>query len=354
MAKISICLFILFKAKILQKNVNYSALSLLDIYNLLLYYFIKIKEAKLMLTILLIRKIIQLFIIMFFGFITVKAKILKTGDSIVLSKICLYLLMPCVIINAFQVNFTPELRSGLYLAFGTSVAIHIFLIILGYGLKYLFKFDDVEEASVIYSNSANIIIPLVTAMLGEEWIIYSSAFVTVQIIFMWTHGVQLFSKDSDFNIKKIVFNINIIAIFLGIIMLVSGIRFPSIINEAFSSVADMIGPVAMLITGMLIANMDIKNMLKRKKIYIVILFRTIICPAIILLAIKLTDITALVKNGEKVLLVTFLATATPAASTITQFAQLYNKDSEYAGAISILTTLLCIVTLPVLVYIYLM
>lgn len=307
-----------------------------------------------MLAILLIRKIIQLFIIMFFGFIIVKAKILKASDSIVLSKICLYLLMPCVIINAFQVDFTPELRSGLYLAFSTSVVIHIFLVILGWGLKHILHFNAVEEASAIYSNSANIIIPLITAMLGEEWIIYSSAFVTVQIIFIWTHGVQLFSKDAGFNIKKIIFNINILAIFLGLIMMISGIRLPSIINEAFSSVADMIGPVAMLITGMLIANMNSKNMLKRKKIYIVILFRIVICPVIILFFIKLTNITSLIKNGENVLLITFLATATPSASTITQFAQIYNKDSEYAGAINILSTLLCIVTLPVLVYIYLM
>ena len=57
-------------------------------------------------------------------------------------------------------------------------------------------------------------------------------------------------------------------------------------------------------------------------------------------------------DGKMILLVTFLALLTPAASTVTQMAQVYGEDGEYAGAIGVITTLLCIFTMPVFVFLY--
>ena len=70
-----------------------------------------------MISILLVRKIAQLFLIMILGYLLVKLRILKTEESIVLSKLSLYLVMPAVILSAFQVDFKPEIQAGLILAF---------------------------------------------------------------------------------------------------------------------------------------------------------------------------------------------------------------------------------------------
>ena len=43
---------------------------------------------------------------------------------------------------------------------------------------------------------------------------------------------------------------------------------------------------------------------------------------------------------------------TPSASTLTQMAQVYGKDADYASAINVVTTLLCIVTMPLMVALY--
>ena len=59
---------------------------------------------------ILIKKIFQLFLIMFAGFVIVKAKVLKSDDSMVLSRLTLYLVMPCMILNAFQVDLTDEIK----------------------------------------------------------------------------------------------------------------------------------------------------------------------------------------------------------------------------------------------------
>ncbi|PJI06972.1 MULTISPECIES: AEC family transporter [Clostridium] len=305
-----------------------------------------------MISLLLIRKIVQLFFIMLLGYILVKLKVVKSEESVVLSKLSLYLITPCVIINAFQVDFKNDVRQGLLLALIVSVIIHILLIIIAYLIKNIFKLEEVEIASIIYSNAGNLIIPIVTSVLGAKWVIYSSAFISVQLVFLWTHCKVMFSKEEKLYIRKIILNVNMLSIFCGVFLLISGVRLPGIIHEAMSSVGDMIGPVAMLVTGMIIAGMPFKQFFVHKKIYLVTFFRMIFCPAVIIMLLKFSNAASLVHNGKEILLITFLATATPAASTVTQFAQIYNKDAEYAGAINIMTTILCIVTMPVFVTLY--
>lgn len=305
-----------------------------------------------MISLLLVRKIIQLFLIMILGYLLVKLKVLKSEESVVLSKISLYLVMPAVILTAFQVDFKPEIQEGLLLAFVAAVAIHILLLLIGHGSGKLFKFEEIDVASIIYSNAGNLIIPIITAVLGNEWVIYSTAFVSVQLIFLWTHCKLLFSKEKTPNIRKIILNVNMIAIFVGVLSMLSGIRLPAMLNETMGSVGAMIGPLGMLITGMIVAGMDLKQIFTSKKVYVITFYRMILCPAIILLLLKLSNAGSLVDNGVEILLITFLATVTPAASTVTQFAQVHNKDAEYAGAINIMTTLVCIVTMPIFVILY--
>ena len=67
-------------------------------------------------SILLMEQIIQLFLMIFMGYLIVKVRLVKDEDSKVLSKIILYLIIPCVIINAFQVDYTPQTVKGLLIA----------------------------------------------------------------------------------------------------------------------------------------------------------------------------------------------------------------------------------------------
>ena len=79
------------------------------------------------------------------------------------------------------------------------------------------------------------------------------------------------------------------------------------------------------------------------------IFRILVCPLIVLFLIYMNGIKTSMKY---VLLVVFLACITPSASVITQFAQVYDKDAEYAEAINIVTTVGCLITMPVLVWLY--
>jgi len=303
-------------------------------------------------SLILIKKIAQLFLIMLFGFVIVKSKVLKSDDSMVLSRLTLYLVMPCMILNAFQVDLTDEIKIGLFTAVAVAIVIHIILVIIGWACTEFLHMQVVEVASIVYSNAGNLVIPFVGAILGNEWVIYSCAFLSVQLIFMWTHGIKMFASDSGLNLKKIILNPNMIVIFTGLTLLLLNIKLPVLIAGVISDVGGMIGPVTMLVAGMLTANMDFKKMLSNKRIYLVILFRMLICPSIMLALIKLSGVAHMIPNGYNVLLVTFIATMTPAATSIMQFAQIHNKGAEYASAINIMTTLCCIITMPMLAAVY--
>ena len=79
---------------------------------------------------LLMEQIVELFIMIFMGFAIVKAGIVKDEESKVLSKIVLYLVIPCVIVNAFQVDYTAQTVKGLMIAFVASVILQIILLII--------------------------------------------------------------------------------------------------------------------------------------------------------------------------------------------------------------------------------
>ena len=69
----------------------------------------------------------------------------------------------------------------------------------------------------------------------------------------------MISWEKGINLKKILLNINMISVFLGVILFFTKIRFPEIINNTLSSVGGMIGPLSMIVTGMLIAEVNIND-----------------------------------------------------------------------------------------------
>lgn len=303
-------------------------------------------------SILLMEQIIQLFLMIFMGFLIVKAKLLNSEDSKILSIIVLYLIIPCVIINAFQVDYTPQTVKGLLIALAGSVMTQVILLIVVSILGRVFHLNEVEVASIYYSNSGNLIVPIVMFILGKEWVLYGCVFMSVQLVFIWTHCKKIISRESTYDWRKIVLNINMISIAIGIVLFLTRIHLPAIINNTLSAVGSMIGPASMIVTGMLFAGMDFKQIFANKRVYFVSFFRLIIVPVIALFLIKCSQLSTFSSNGNKLMLIVFLAIITPSASTVTQMCQVYGNDSQYASAINVVTTLLAIVTMPLMVMLF--
>ena len=301
---------------------------------------------------LLFEQIAQLFLCILLGWLLVRFRLLEPEDSRVLSVVCLYLVVPCVIVPAFQIEHTPELIDGLLLALGAAVGIHVFLFAAVALIQRPLRLTPVEQASVIYSNSGNLIIPLVTSVLGQEWIIFGTMFQLVQLFPMWTHGRIILSEDRRLSWKAIFLNVNILSVFAGALLFLTNASLPAVLTGTMESIGAMIGPMSMFVAGMLMGGQDLPAILRIRSIWKVVFLRLIAMPLVILCVLKYSGLADLAPNGDSILLVSLLCACAPAASTVTQMAQVYGYEGDYASAINVASTLLCIVTMPLMVLLY--
>lgn len=305
-----------------------------------------------MVTLLLTEQLTVLFLMMGCGFVLVKTKIVKSRDSKTLSLISVYLIMPCVIINAFQIDYSKEIQDGFLLALFSAVIIHLLLFLICGILGKFLNLTSVEKASLIYSNAGNLIIPLVTSVLGSEWVIYSSGFMCVQTLLLWTHAQSIMQGKTEFNWKKILQNVNLIAIVVGIILFFFHIKLPVILSDTINSLASLIGPVSMIMLGMLLTEVDWKALFTSRRIYLMTALKMLVLPLIMVGCMRILAHHCSLANASTILLISLLATITPSATTITQMAQIYDNHPDYASAINVFTTVVCIVTMPIMVLLY--
>lgn len=303
-------------------------------------------------TLLLTKQIAELFIMILLGFILVKSSLLTKHDSKVLSTVALYIVTPCVIINAFQVQYSQDVKNGIILSFLAAIIVHIIYIVGARMLGKVYTLNGVEKATIIYTNAGNLIIPLVQALLGKEWVVYTTGYILVSTIFIWTHGRMLICEETGFNVKELLKNVNVIASIIGILMFAFKIQLPSLIIETMDSVSATIAPICMIVAGMLIAGMNVKDCLKNKRLYVITFLKMIIFPLFALILLKFTNLSSMAKNGDMILLISLLASVAPTAASVTQIAQIYDADSEYASAYYFITTMLCILTMPFFVWMY--
>lgn len=312
-------------------------------------------EVKMEISILLFWQILSMFLMLLMGFALVKTGLLKAQDSKTLSVLLLYLALPCAILDSFQVEYDSRILRGLMLAFAAAVICHVILLLAAGLLGKALHLTAVEKASVIYSNSSNLIIPIITAVLGPEWVVYSTAYVSVQLLLLWTHGKVLLSGIKGADIRKILTNINLLAVFAGILLFLTGFRLPDVLSDTLHSVGSMVAPASMFIAGMQIAGMRPKQIFGNRRAYGIVCLRMLVFPAVSLLLLRLLKTAAGVfADAQTILLITLLAAITPPASAVIQMSQVYGQDSEYAGVLNVLSTLVCIITMPVTVLLYLM
>ena len=303
-------------------------------------------------TLLLTKQIAELFIMILLGFILVKSSLLTKHDSKVLSTVALYIVTPCVIINAFQVQYSQDVKNGIILSFLAAIIVYIIYIVMARMIGKVYTLNGVEKATVIYTNAGNLIIPLVQVLLGKEWVVYTTGYILVSTVFIWTHGRMLICEETGFNCKELLKNVNVVASIIGILMFALKIQLPSLIIETMDSMSATIAPICMIVAGMLIAGMDVKDCLKNNRLYVITFLKMIIFPLFAVVLFKFTNLSSMAKNGEMILLISLLASVAPTAASVTQIAQIYDADSEYASAYYFITTMLCILTMPFFVWMY--
>lgn len=292
-----------------------------------------------------LNKIISLFLIILIGVYGTKKNIINEEINKGLRRILLEITLPLLVINSFSFEFSAGMGKNVLMSFIYSVA----FMVLGGIISYIFLFHIKGEKKKIlhfanvFSNCGFIGFPIINSLYGAEGVVYTSIFNMVFTIALWTYGIMIFSdKLSKENIKKVLLNPAIIAVYIGIPMMLFKIKLPSFILDTTKIVGDMTAPISMIIVGSILAKVKIKEVFKEGSIYYGSLIKLIIIP-FILIIIKL-----LLKDNSIIINTIIVIQAMPAAAMTSILAADFNKEKEYASIVVFITTLLSIITIPII------
>lgn len=303
-------------------------------------------------SLLLLVEIIKLFLVMVMGYALIKTGKLKAADGKALSVLLVYLILPCVIIHSFQLNAEDQVKQGLLFALIASVVVHLIFIAITTIIRRPLKLIPIEQVSLIYTNAGILVFPLVTALLGPQYVVYPCTYMAVQLTLLWSHGNHLLCGSSSVDLKVIFSNINIVSIIVGAVLFIFQIHLPPIIDQTMASVGNIIGPIGMLITGMAIAEEDLKTIFLRVRSYLTIVLRLIALPLVIIAVCVAVGASGYITDGKNILMTIFIACITPTAAIVTSMAELYDQDPAYSAELCVLSTILSIITMPVILFVF--
>lgn len=291
---------------------------------------------------ILLRQIVIMFLFMMIGVWLFRTERLTKAGSKDLGNVLIYVIMPCVVLNAYMTEFSRERLVGLLWAFGLSVAALLLAMLVSH---VIFKKHPIENFGTAFSNAGFMGIPLVSAVLGTEAVFYTSAFVALLNILQWTYGVFVITRDRrQISAKKIFTNPVLISLVVGILLFLLPIELPSVVTSTVGSIAAMNAPVAMISLGTYLAQTSLRELFTDRTAYISTGVRLILIPLLTLALLWLVP-----EEYMNLKLAVLIVAITPVGSNVAIFAQLHNQNYTQAVKSVCLSTLCSIVTMPLLV-----
>jgi malate permease and related proteins len=149
------------------------------------------------------------------------------------------------------------------------------------------------------------------------------------------------------NWRKILMNTGILSTFTGLVIFLLPIRLPDMISNGLESVGTMTIPLSMMMLGILIAN------IKRKDFFLFMtntyLWKSVMVK-LLLIPLMLLPFAAF-SVPHPLLVIAVLVSGMPSAPTISLYSQKYEADTSFASFGVLITTLLCIITIPFLYFV---
>lgn len=279
------------------------------------------------------------------------ARILKIDDKgqKLLSKMLLYFINPCLIINSFNREFDPSKLKELSFLIIVSFILHIFMI--GLAILFTLKKTDIniiDRLSTVFTNCGFIGIPLIRGVFGDQGVFYLMGYLIVFNILLWTWG--LYQMSSTINVKKIITNPNIIAVFLGLIIFCLPFELPQMIAKPISMIGDMNTPMAMILIGIMFSNFKMEKTYVGKLLKITFVRLILVSFANLFILILINKIFGQsLDNCRTMLFVAYISSMCPVATSVPSVTCIYDKDTSYASLVVSVTSLFSMLTIPAFV-----
>ena len=286
-----------------------------------------------------------MFAIICIGICCYKTKLIPKEGGKYFSSLLLKIVSPIFIFTSYQTEFSQTLLKGLFASFLLSVLSHLLMIIISNILIRKNEKNEyrIERFSSVYSNCGFMGIPLAEGVFGPEGVLYATAYVTVFNFLAWSHGLATikdgFSKKELLNVIK---SPVIISITIGVVFYILNIRLPEIIEKPLEYIGSMNTPLAMIVSGITIAQSNFIKIIKNKRVFLITFFRLILIPIIII------PLMSFIPANRIAYMTVMLSVCSPTATIGILFAIEHDKNAVYASEIFAASTVLSAVTMPIM------
>ena len=285
-----------------------------------------------------------MFIMIAAGMILKKVGIIGEEGKNNLTDLVIFLILPSNIIKSFMVEFSMDIMFTFAGVLLISILIQVLCTVLGHILYNRMELPKKKclQYGTICSNAGFLGNPVAEGVFGTMGLTLASIYLIPQRIVMWSAGISVFTESPDRKTlaKKVITHPCIIACIIGILLMVSQIQLPGFLTAAIQTLSSCNTALSMMVIGMILADINMKNMIDKKVFYFT-LIRLILIPVLVYIPCELFHIDSLITG------VCVLLAAMPAGATTSILASKYNGDAEFATNLVIVSTLASLITTPI-------
>lgn len=297
---------------------------------------------------IMVVQIVAMFMMMAVGAVCFKAGFITKEGSRVLTNISCYVSMPAVIVRALATKFDPTVAANMLSMVVVTCILMVVSIVVA-RVAYGADGNRVAQVGIIVSNMGFVGIPLVDHVVGPDYVIYISAVIAAQVLFIWTYCVWLISGDAkDVSVKKIVTNPTIISVVIGFAMFLCSYELTGVLGSFVDGIANLNTGVGMLLLGVFLAQSDLRSLICTRSIYKASALRLLVVTGISAVVLAFTPLSIACKA------VVLIAFAAPCGTISCMFSQLFGGDYRYGSGLVTISTLLSLITMPLMLMLGLM
>ena len=291
-----------------------------------------------------ISKVGVMLLLILVGYVVSKRGMLTDRGTSEVNTLLLQIVTPCLIVNSFLTSEDSLSAGELLLSVGTS-ALAIGLSIL---LSRCFFRKEPEgrkkvlQFAAAFSNSGFMGLPLVEGIVGSKGVMYGSFFIVVFNIFCWTYGFRMMSGGQKMSLKVLLMNPGIIGLVFGLPIYFLDLHLPAVFSEPVGFLAALNTPLAMLVVGSYIAKVELHSFISDLAVYKSAALRLLLAPGIFL------GLLLLIRPEPNLFVTSVIQAACPAAANTVLFSVQYKRDSALASKTVAVSTVLSIITIPLL------
>lgn len=301
---------------------------------------------------LVFRQLLVMTLICVIGYLLAKWKHFGEKESQFLSYLLLYVVTPCLIIDTYNVPFDGEKLTHFLIMLGLSTLTFVLLILFSALLfgKPKSNADDrirsLDKMVIVYSNAGYIGIPIISAVLGQEAVFYLMVYILIFNTVLWIHGQYLMTRT--ISAKAVLTKPAVLASAFSILLFLSPWKLPYVVGSTVHLFATLNTPLSMVVIGIVFACFQKPDEpLSVTHLVRITFLRLIVVPMVVLLLLFVSKpFFSSHPTLQLISIILLIVSACPAGLVATNFALLYKKDYAYASFAIAVTTVLCVVTLP--------